>query len=101
MDILIRPISGHMVTGVAAGIAEVYGLPVSFIRVLFVVGFLAQPVIVLVYLLLAISMPSEDAVVSRLSLNDPNDSLSARERFERLSERLVARVIRRRSRIAP
>src|SRR5437588_4529057 len=101
MDILIRPIRGRMLTGVAAGVADIYGLPVNFIRALFVVGFLAQPVILLLYLLLAISMPSEDVVVSHLTLNPSYDSLSARERFERLSDVLLARVFRTRSSISP
>jgi phage shock protein PspC (stress-responsive transcriptional regulator) len=99
MRILTRPIHSRLITGVASGISEVYGMPVTLVRLLFIAGFLAQPIVLLLYLLLAISIQSEDAVVSGLQLAE-DSLLSPRERFEKLSDVLVKRLSGRRTRIS-
>jgi phage shock protein PspC (stress-responsive transcriptional regulator) len=93
VQLLLRPRSGRMVSGVAIGLAERYGVRTALVRAIFVAAFLATPLAVLLYLLLAISMPSEISVVGQLSLVSPDDALAPRERFERFSQLLTNRLI--------
>jgi len=101
MPILTRPLNGRILTGVAVGVAELYGLSLTLVRVLFIAGFLAQPFVLLLYLLLAISSPSEDIIVSQLQLSDAYLSNDPRKQFERLSDVLMARVVRARRSVSP
>lgn len=94
MQILYRPrgiggVAGRMVCGVAAGFALRYGLRANLLRVFFVVTMLLFPIGALLYLLLAISMPSELHVIGSLRLSVTDGNLSPRERFEMLSEQLL------------
>src|SRR3954469_17074729 len=101
MPILTRPLNGRILTGVAVGMAELYGVSPALVRMLFVAGFLAQPFVLLLYLLLAISSPSEDVIVSQLQLSDSYRSNDARKQFERLSDILMSRVVRARRSVSP
>ena len=89
---LLRPYSGRVIAGVARGLSEHYGPPAALVRFLFVTAFLASPIVLLVYLFLAISMPAEAAVLSELRLPDTSDTSTPRERFERLSSILLRRT---------
>ncbi|HET6400939.1 MAG TPA: PspC domain-containing protein [Candidatus Kapabacteria bacterium] len=97
MITLTRPRSGRMIAGVAIGVAECYRLPVTLVRVFFIVTVLVSPIIVLLYLLLAISMPDEENIASLLRMVQPESELPPRERFERFSKRLLQRLVHPRS----
>lgn len=90
---LTRPRTGRMISGVAIGLAELYRVPVTLVRVFFVVTVLVSPVIMLLYLLLAIAIPDEEKVASLLQLYTPKAALPPRERFERFSKLLVQRLV--------
>ncbi len=97
MFVLTRPRSGRLISGVALGISELYGIPVVLVRLLFVVGLLAAPVIALLYILLTISIPDEEHIVSNLTVELPASYATPRERFEASSKILFDRFIGQRS----
>ncbi|MFI5202568.1 MAG: PspC domain-containing protein, partial [Candidatus Kapaibacterium sp.] len=97
MITLTRPRSGRMIAGVAIGLAQLYRIPVTLVRVFFIVTVLVSPIVVLLYLLLAIAMPDEENIASMLRMIQQESNLSPRERFERFSKRLVRRLIHSRS----
>jgi len=89
-----------MISGVALGLAEYYGVPVSVVRWLFITGFFASPLVALLYLLLAISIPDEERVAARLQYTADTDKPPS-ERFETFGNILLSRLIRRRPAISP
>lgn len=56
---LVRPRRGKMIAGVAAGLAQRFGVSATVVRVLFVASLLLPGPQVLVYLALWIIMPKE------------------------------------------
>ncbi len=94
---LTRPHAGRMIAGVAIGLAERYRLPVALARVFFIVTVLVSPIMVLIYLLLAIAMPEEENVASLLRMFQPESDLPPRVRFERFSKSLLQRLLPSRS----
>lgn len=56
---LVRPRRGKVIAGVAAGLAQRYGLSPTLVRVLFVVSMLLPGPQILAYLALWIIMPKE------------------------------------------
>ena len=58
---LVRPRRGKMIAGVAAGLAQRYGLSPRLVRVLFVVSMLLPGPQILAYLALWMIMPKEGA----------------------------------------
>lgn len=56
---LVRPRRGKVIAGVAAGLAQRYGLSPTLVRVLFVVSLLLPGPQILAYLALWIIMPKE------------------------------------------
>ncbi len=82
-----------MICGVAIGLAERYGARVWLVRTVIVTAFLASPIAVLVYLLLALSIPSERNVAGHLRLVTSAQARYPHERFELLSRLLVARLL--------
>ncbi len=97
MQILIRPCSNRMICGVAIGIAERYGISTALIRAIFVAGFFAAPLTLLLYLLLALSMTSEVNIAGTLRLRSSDAPLTPNEEFERISQSLASRLLTTRS----
>ncbi|HZK75502.1 MAG TPA: PspC domain-containing protein [Candidatus Kapabacteria bacterium] len=93
MRTLTRPRAGRMIAGVATGLAELYRLPVALVRIFFIVTVLVSPIIVLLYLLLAIAMPDEENIASLLRFSISETESLPRERFERISKRLLERLV--------
>jgi phage shock protein PspC (stress-responsive transcriptional regulator) len=58
-DRLVRPREGRIIAGVAAGIADRFGLSRTLVRVLFVVSIVLPGPQVVLYLALWILIPSE------------------------------------------
>ena len=90
---LFRPKSGRVVAGVALGIAEMYRIPVVIVRLFWIAAFLATPVALLLYVLLTISMPSEEVIVSELRSVDALGLPDRTARFEVTTRILSARVL--------
>ncbi len=57
---LVRPRQGRWIAGVCAGLALRFGLPVSLVRLLFVLSVLLPGPQFLVYVVLWLLMPNED-----------------------------------------
>lgn len=93
MITLTRPRTGRMIAGVATGLAERYHIPVSLARLFFIVTVFVSPIIVLLYLLLAIAMPDEENIASLLRLSTSETDSLPRERFERFSKRLLDQLV--------
>ncbi|MFC4148795.1 PspC domain-containing protein [Micromonospora mangrovi] len=58
---LVRPRQGRMLAGVCAGLAQRFGMSAGMIRLLFLLSLLLPGTQVIVYLVLWILMPNEDA----------------------------------------
>ncbi len=86
-----------MISGVAIGLAERYGVRAPLVRAVFVTAFIAAPVTAFLYLLLAFSIPSEVNVAGKLRLLPLDLALSPRERFERTSNVLSNRLLETRT----
>lgn len=71
IEILARPYRGRWIAGVCAAIENAYGVPLWLVRMTAIVAFFAAPVVLLVYLLLAISIPSERGSADSLVLRNP------------------------------
>ncbi len=89
---LYRPQNHRAIAGVALGLAEFYEVPVVVIRLLFVTAFLATPLALLTYLLLAISIQGEEAIASELSMAYIGSASSRYVRFEAFTELLRQRL---------
>jgi phage shock protein PspC (stress-responsive transcriptional regulator) len=94
---LIRPKSGRIVTGVALGISELYGIPATTLRIAWVAAMIASPIAVLIYLLLSISTSNEASVTAELSVEGIDSGTSAGERFTRFSQALEHKFVAVRS----
>jgi phage shock protein PspC (stress-responsive transcriptional regulator) len=81
-----------VITGVLRGLSEHYQIPVSLLRLVFFTAFLASPVVLLLYLCLAISMPAEGSVLSELRLANPSAHSDRRDRFRSLAHLLLKRI---------
>jgi phage shock protein PspC (stress-responsive transcriptional regulator) len=86
-----------MISGVAIGLAERYGLHVTLVRLAFFSAFLATPLAALVYLLLTLSTPSEERISDGLRLAFCGEALDPRVRFEQFSQLLSNRLLQSRS----
>jgi phage shock protein PspC (stress-responsive transcriptional regulator) len=89
---LLRPYNGRAITGALRGLSEYYEIPVGLLRLVFFTAFLASPVVLLLYLCLAISMPSEGTVLSELRLANPSEHLGRLDRFDSLAHVLLKRI---------
>src|SRR4051812_5811516 len=97
---IFRPSQGRIVAGVARAMAERYRVSVTIVRIVFIGAILSAPISILIYLLLAISAPAEESVVSELRLMEDDALPSPRARFDRLTSLLLRRVARREERSA-
>ena len=66
IELLARPYQGRWIAGVCRAIENAYGVPVWLVRTVAIVAFFAAPFVLLLYLLLAISIPSERGSASSL-----------------------------------
>lgn len=57
---LVRPRRGRLVAGVAAGLAQRFGMSAALVRILFVASMLLPGPQIVVYLVLWIIMPNEE-----------------------------------------
>jgi phage shock protein PspC (stress-responsive transcriptional regulator) len=57
---LVRPKEGRMIAGVAAGLADRFGISRGTMRLLFILSLILPGTQVLVYIVLWIVMPEED-----------------------------------------
>ena len=64
---LVRPKDNRQVAGVAAGLANYFGIDVTLVRLIFIVSLLTTFPGVLAYVILWVVMPEEDFVAT------PND----------------------------
>lgn len=80
-----------MLAGVALALSEQWRINVGILRALFVVAAMVSPIVLLVYLFLALSIPTERAVVSLLSFM-PDDDVSGFARFSMFTSILLHRV---------
>ena len=92
MRILFRPHTGRLLCGVASAFHERYGIPLALLRFFFIAAFLVSPAIVLAYLLLAISIPTEIRVLDGLHFQTA-ETLPSRVRFEEFTSLLTSRTI--------
>ncbi|MDP4199959.1 MAG: PspC domain-containing protein [Bacteroidota bacterium] len=86
---LTRPHEGRLIAGVCAAMEGAYGVPVLLVRAIFIVSFIVNPVILLMYLLLSLSIPSERSVISEMRLRDREERASG---FSHLSTFLLDRA---------
>ena len=62
----VRPLSGRMIAGVCAGLADLFGISVTLVRFAFALGFVfSGGLFLILYLIAWISMPSEQPVFER------------------------------------
>jgi phage shock protein PspC (stress-responsive transcriptional regulator) len=66
IELLARPYDGRWIAGVCSAFENAYGVPVWLVRAILVVSFFVAPIVLLLYLLFAISTPSERGVVELL-----------------------------------
>ena len=57
---LVRPREGAMIAGVCAGLAQRFGVPTRFVRLLFVLSLILPGTQVIVYIVLWILMPKAE-----------------------------------------
>ncbi len=69
---LVRPKENRQVAGVAAGLANYFGIDTTLVRLIFVVSLLTSFPGVLAYIILWIVMPEEDFVATP-SAFDPDE----------------------------
>ncbi|HEY3875661.1 MAG TPA: PspC domain-containing protein, partial [Candidatus Kapabacteria bacterium] len=97
MQILFRSNSSRILCGVAAGLAERYGLRLWLVRVAWIAAFLVSPYAALAYLALAVSMPSEYRFASGLHVRETDTSVTGRSRFNASAKVLTGRLLHGRS----
>ena len=59
-DRLVRPKEGRIIAGVAAGLADRFGISRTLMRVIFVLSLLLPGPQVIIYLILWVVIPAED-----------------------------------------
>lgn len=97
MLLLKRPYSGRIVTGVAIAFAERYRVPVWIVRIFLIASIFVSPIMLLVYLLFALSIPDERKVACELRVEAFGVDITPRHLFERVSNILSRRLITQRS----
>lgn len=70
---LVRPKENRQVAGVAAGLANYFGIDVTLVRLIFLVSLLTTFPGVMAYIILWIVMPEEDYVATPSGDFDPDE----------------------------